>query len=80
MPELHAPALRWHDGPNERRLLFAGNQSEPVAWGEHDVTGWQFHIALPGAPLSKPSRDMSRSAGEAFTSGVVEAWFKEIYA
>ena len=73
-----APALRWSSGSDDRRLLFAGNQTEPVAWGERDTTGWQFHVALPGAPLI-PSRPLtSRTAMEAFVSGVVEGWFLEV--
>ena len=80
MPDTHVPELRWSDASDGRRLLFAGNQTEPVAWGERDARGWQFHVALPGATLVSSRSLDDRTDAEAFTLSVVEGWFKEIHA
>ena len=86
MPEPRAPVLRWQDGPNDRRLLFAGNGTAPVAevepGGSPDPYGapWLFTVYLPGAPFEPMRPFESRGAIEAYATGIVTAWFKEIYA
>lgn len=86
MPEPCAPALCWQDGPDNRRLLFAGNGTAPVAevepGGAPDPYGtpWLFTVYLPGAPFEPTRPFESRGAIEAYAAGIVEAWFMEIYA
>ena len=72
------PRLWWADAPG-KRVLYAGNHPDPVAWGEQTNGDWLFHVALPGEQM-KPRLHGSRSACEAFTASLVEAWFKAVFA
>ena len=72
--------LHWADAEAGKRVLYVGNLADHVAEVEHDGRGWTFTVLLPGKDFHLERPLPSRSAVEAFVSGVVENWFRAIFA
>ena len=73
------PRLWWADAPG-KRVLYAGNHPDHVAEMTCDGPRVNFRVLLPGQGFPPDRMFPNRSAGEAFVYGVVEAWFKAVFA